>query len=149
MKLYPRAALAAWLALLAASGWWIARHTAFSDELTAFLPASSGRAEQMLVGQLREGGASRTLLIAIDGGDAEKLAGASRALAAALAADPRFSAVLNGGAGSVRAAREFTLRHRYLLSPAVAAGRFGEESLRRALREDLEQIGSIAGLAFK
>jgi predicted exporter len=149
VTLYPRAALALWLALLAGSAWWIARHTEFSNELTAFLPASSGRTGQLLVGQLRSGSGSRTLLIALEGGEPAQLAQASRTLAAALAADPRFVYVVNGAAESVRAARELLLRRRYLLSPAVGPGRFGEESLRRALEEDVAQLGSVAGLAFK
>ena len=149
MRLYPRAALLAWFALVAASGWWIARHAVFTNDLTAFLPASSGRAERLLVEQLRSGGASRTMLVAIEGGKPAQLARSSRELARALAADRRFEYVTNGAAEYIQPARELTIGNRYLLSPAVTAERFSEESLRQALRENLEQIGSFAGMAFK
>lgn len=149
MKLYPRAALLAWFALVAASAWWIARQAVFTNDLTAFLPASSGRAERLLVEQLRAGGASRTLLVAIEGGEPAQLARSSRELARALAADRRFEYVTNGAAEYIQPARELTFRNRYLLSPAVNAEGFSEESLRQALRESLAQMASFAGLAFK
>lgn len=149
MKSYPRAALLAWLVLVGASAWWMARYAVFSNDLTAFLPSSSGRAEQLLVEQLRAGVASRTLLIGIEGDDPAKLARSSRELARALAADRRFDYVTNGAAEFTLAARELGLKHRYLLSPAGDAGRFGEESLRRALSEGLEQLSSLAGMATK
>ncbi len=66
MKSYPRAALLAWLVLVGTCAWWMSRHAVFSSDLTAFLPSSSGRAEQLLVEQLRSGVASRTLLIAVE-----------------------------------------------------------------------------------
>ena len=149
MRLYPRAALLLWIALAAGSAWWVGRHARFSDELTAFLPASSGRAERLLVEQVRAGAASRTVLIAIEGGEPVQRADVSRALARVLAADPRFDYVTNGSAEFARAAREFALEHRYLVSPGVGAGRFSEESLRQALRENLEQLSSLSGIAFK
>lgn len=149
MRLYPRAALFLWIALAAGSAWWVGRHARFSDELTAFLPASSGRAERLLVEQVRAGAASRTVLIAIEGGEPGRRADVSRALARALAADPRFEYVTNGSAESARAARELALKHRYLLSPGVDAARFSGESLRRALRESIEQLASLSGIALK
>jgi len=149
VKLYPRAALLLWTALVAGSAWWVGRHAHFSDELTAFLPASTGRAERLLVEQVRAGAAARTMLIAIEGGEPAERARTSRALVRALAEDPRFDYVNNGSAESTHAAGNIVLAHRYLLSPGLDASRFGERSLRRALEEDLEQLGSLAGLAFK
>jgi predicted exporter len=149
VRLYPRAALLLWIALAAGSAWWVGRHARFSDELTAFLPASGGRAERLLVEQVRAGAASRTVLIAIEGGEPGRRADVSRALARALAADPRFGYVTNGSAEFARAARQFALEHRYFLSPGVDAERFSEESLRRALRESVEQLSSLSGIAFK
>lgn len=149
MKSYPRTALLAWLVLVGASAWWMARHAVFSNDLTAFLPSSSGRAEQLLVEQLRAGVASRTLLVAIEGDYPAELARLSRELARSLAADPRFDYLTNGASEFTQVARELGLRHRYLLSPAVDAGRFSEESLRRALRDGLDQLYSLAGIASK
>lgn len=149
MKSYPRASLLVWVALVAASLWWVARQAVFTTELTAVLPASGSRAQQFLLEHLRSGGASRTLLLAIEGGEPGELARASRELARALAADNRFDYVTNGSAEYNRAARERVIRYRYLLSPGVSPAQFSEESLRRALRENLEQLASISGLVFK
>src|SRR6266436_9334482 len=134
MSLHSRTTLIAWLAIVAASAWWTVRHVAFTADLTAFLPASSGRLERLLVEQLREGVASRTMLGAIEGGAPPELARLSRELARALAADRHFDYVTNGGAEFTQGARELGLRHRYLLSPTVSPERFGEPSLSRALR---------------
>jgi len=149
VKLYRRTALLAWFAIVAASAWWIARHVAFTADLTAFLPASSGRLERLLVEQLRSGVASRTMLIAIEGGAPPELARFSRELARALAADRRFEYVINGAAEFTQAARELGLKHRYLLSPTVSAERFSEQSLARALRENLNRLATLEGAAFK
>src|SRR6266853_992655 len=149
MSLHSRTALIAWLAIVAASAWWTARHVAFTADLTAFLPAASGRLERLLVEQLREGVASRTMLVAIEGGAPAELARLSRELARALAADRRFDYVTNGAAEFTQGARELGMRHRYLLSPTVSTERFGEQSLARALREDLERLASLEGTAFK
>jgi predicted exporter len=149
VKSYPRASLLVWIALVAASAWWVARHAVFTSELTAMLPASGSRTQQLLLEHLRSGGASRTLLLAIEGGEPADLARASSGLARSLAADSRFDYVTNGAAEYNRAARESVIRYRYLLSPAVSAAQFSEESLRRALRENLEQLASLSGLVFK
>jgi predicted exporter len=149
VRLYRRTALLAWIALVAASAWWTARHTAFTADLTAFLPAASGRLERLLVEQLRAGVASRTMLVAIEGGAPPELARLSRALAHALAADQRFDYVTNGAAEFIQGARELGLKHRYLLSPTVSAERFSERSLARALRENLERLATLEGTAFK
>ena len=121
MRHYPRAALFAWFALVAASAWWIARNAVFTNDLTAFPPASSGRAERLLVEQLRAGVASRTLLVAIEGGEPAQLARSSRELARSLAADRRLEYITNGAAEYTRPARELAFSNRYLLSPAVTA----------------------------
>src|SRR5437762_1339446 len=149
VRVLGRTALLAWLAIVAASAWWTARHTAFTSDLTAFLPAASGRLERLLVAQLSEGVASRTMLIAIEGGAPLELARLSRELARALAADRRFDYVINGSAEFTQAARELGLRYRYLLSPTSSAERFSEQSLLRALRENLERLATLEGAAFK
>jgi len=148
VRLYRRTALLAWIAIVAASAWWTARHVVFTADLSAFLPAASGRLERLLVEQLREGVASRTMLIAIEGGAPPGLARFSRGLARTLAADRRFDYVTNGAAEFIQGARELGLKHRYLLSPTVSAERFSEQSLARALRENLERLATLEGTAF-
>src|SRR5437879_3764335 len=89
------------------------------------------------------------MLVAIEGGAPPELARISRELARALATDRRFDYVTNGGAEFTQGARELGLRHRYLLSPTVSAERFGEQSLSRVLRENLERLATLEGTAFK
>jgi predicted exporter len=149
VKLYGRAALLIWLAVVAASAWWIARHTAFTADLTAFLPAASGRLERLLVDQLREGVASRTMLIAIEGGAPPELARLSHELARSLAADRRFDYVNNGAAQFTQGARELGLKNRYLLSAQVSPEGFSEQSLARALRENLARLATLEGTVFR
>ena len=119
MRLSGRTALLAWLAIVAASAWWTARHVVFTADLTAFLPAASGRLERLLVEQLRSGVASRTMLIAIEGGAPPELARFSRELARALAADRRFDYVINGAAEFTQGAREFAGEARELRGRAA------------------------------
>ena len=125
----PRAGLVVtlWLLALGAAALLIA-NSRFSADLSAFLPASPDPRQQVLIEQLRSGIAARTLLIAIDGGDAVQRADASRRLAAALRGK-HFEQVRNGDFSSDPAdpAGEAALgawlfEHRYRLSPAVAPG---------------------------
>jgi len=147
--LYRRGVLFTWLAIVAASAWWTTRHGVVTTDLTAFLPVASGRLERLLVEQLRSGVASRTMLVAIEGGAPSELARFSRELARAIAPDRRFDYVMNGGAEFTRGARELGLKHRYLLSPTVSVERFSEQSLARALRENLARFATLEGTAFK
>ncbi|HEY6239599.1 MAG TPA: MMPL family transporter, partial [Burkholderiales bacterium] len=89
------------------------------------------------------------MLVAIEGGAPSELARLSGELARALAADRRFDYVTNGAAQFTERARELGLRYRYLLSPALAAESFGERSLARVLRENLERLATLEGTAFK
>src|SRR5260221_419185 len=100
----------------------------FPADITAFPPAASGRLERLLVEQLREGVASRTMLVAIEGGAPAELARLSRGLARALAADRRFDYVTNGAAEFTQEARELGLNNRYLLSRQVTPRLFATRS---------------------
>jgi predicted exporter len=68
-------AVLAWLAALSV-GTVVIVHTRFSADLSAFLPAAPDARQRALVEQLKSGVASRTLLIAIRGGDALQRAAA-------------------------------------------------------------------------
>jgi predicted exporter len=136
--------LAAWFALALVCATLIAR-THFTTDLSAFLPRSPTPAQQVLVDQLREGMVSRLVLIAIEGAPPERLAEASRRLAAALRASGRFTSVGNGEDVGFEKDREILWRYRYLLSPAVSAERFSVHGLHESLRELLAQLASPAG----
>ena len=141
----PRAAvLALWLAALALCAWQIAR-TPFVADLGAFLPSRADAGQQVLIEQIRAGAPARTLFVGIDGGDAGSRAAASRALAAAMRADPRFEQVANGEQDAWGAVGRWLFDERYRLSPAVAPERFTPEGLAAAIDEALSLLGTPAG----
>lgn len=144
-----RIAVIIWLVALAGSGYWLTRHLAVTADLSAFLPAAASRTQEVLIGQLRNGIASRLLLIGIDGDDEQTLARASDRLAQRLSSNGLFVAINNGN--PVRAAREQTLLFslRYALSPGVAPQRFSAEGLRETLEEGLELLASPLGMAYR
>jgi predicted exporter len=114
--------------------------------MSAFLPEAATPAQRLLVGELREGVASRLLLVGIEGAPSDALAGLSRALATRLqAAREAFVYVANGDAALAQADREFLFANRYALSPGVAPGRFGRAQLAPALERGYEALASPAG----
>jgi len=141
-------AVVSWLVALAI-GTVVIVHTRFSADLSAFLPAAPDARQRALVEQLKSGIASRTLLIAIRGGDAVQRAAASRALAGRLRADAAFEQVLNGDFTAFAAVGRWVFEHRYLLSPAVDVHRFSAEGLREAIDDTLSLLGTPAGATVK
>jgi predicted exporter len=144
-----RAQIAAlWIVCLALACIVVARAHYITD-LSAFLPAKPTAAQQLLVDQLRDGPASRLILIAVDGADAGARAQASAAIARRLRGDARFSSVNNGEPVAAERDREFLFRHRYLLSDRVTAARFSAAGLRAAIKDTIDDLASPAGLLLK
>ena len=148
MSLAARWALAAWVAGVAACAAVVAR-TEVRTDMSAFLPRSPSAAEQVLVEQLREGVVSRLILVGVEGDGPGRLAEISKRLAAALRASDRFASVNNGEDAGFEKDRDFLWRNRYLLSPAVAAGRFTAQGLRETLEEGLRELASPAGVLMQ
>ncbi len=142
------AVVALWLALLAAGVGQILR-TTFSADLSAFLPANPDAQQRVLIEQLQSGLPARTLLIALEGGDAKARADASRALAKGLRSSGLFEQVQNGETEAWALIGDFLFQHRYALSPAVDAQRFTPAGLRDAIDETLSLLGTPAGNAIK
>jgi predicted exporter len=138
-----------WLCLITASIWIIVGPARFSSDITAFLPSAVNREHQLLIQQLREGLASRLILIALEAAPPERLAEYSRALAARLQKTGLFSLVNNGAAQFLERERRLLLRFRYLLSPTVVPERFSREGLRQALEQALRMLASPAGSLIK
>jgi len=143
-----RIAIAIWLAAMAGCALIVAR-TEFTADLSAFLPKTPTREQQVLVDQLRDGAVSRLILIGIDQGDAASRARVSRALAARLRQDPQFALIANGESVGLAREREILLTHRYLLSPAVTPEHFTDAGLRAAIGDSLDLLTSSAGLLAK
>ena len=137
-----------WLCCVALAAVIVARAHYITD-LSAFLPASPTPTQQLLVDQLRDGPASRLILIAIEGGDAGARARVSVAMAARLRRDRRFSSVNNGEPVTAERDREFLFEHRYLLSDQVSAARFSEPGLRAAILDTIDELASPVGLMLK
>jgi predicted exporter len=121
----------------------------YITDLSAFLPAKPTPAQQLLVDQLRDGPASRLILIAFEQGDAAARAQLSAATAQRLRRDPEFSNIEDGEPVTAEADREFLFQHRYLLSDAVSAQRFSAPGLHAAIADTIEDLASPAGLMLK
>ncbi|TDF65457.1 MMPL family transporter [Cupriavidus sp. L7L] len=143
-----RLALALWLVALLACAAVVSR-TSFTADLSAFLPRLPSAEQQLLVSQLRDGLVSRLILVGIEGGDADGRAAVSRAIAAQLRRDPRFTAIQNGEPLNQDADRKYVYEHRYLLSPTVTPERFSEHGLAHAVNDSFELLASSAGLFTK
>nr|UXE44222.1 hypothetical protein Hi04_10k_c1511_00011 [uncultured bacterium] len=140
--------ISSWLAGIAAA-LWVVVHAHYINDLSAFLPAKPTHLQKLMVDQLRDGPASRLLLIALEGGDSQIRANVSLRLAHRLRNDAAFSAVENGEALTATRDRDFLFAHRYLLSNAVDARRFSTTGLKEAIEETIDSLASPAGLLLK
>ncbi|SFB73084.1 Predicted exporter [Polaromonas sp. OV174] len=140
--------IALWLAFLLACGAIIGR-TQFTTDLSAFLPRTPTPEQQLLMDQLRDGLASRLILVGIEGTDAPSRAALSKQISQRLRADPAFASVNNGEPVNAERDRAFLFNHRYLLSPAVTPERFTADGLHAALSDSIDLLASPAGLLVK
>jgi predicted exporter len=142
------AVLAVWLcSLIAAAA--VALHARYITDLSAFLPAHPTPQQRILVEQLRDGPASRLLLVGIEGGSRLARAAVSIDMGQRLRADPEFASVNNGQEASADRDREFLFAHRYLLSDAVDARHFSAAGLETAMRDTVADLASPEGLIIK
>lgn len=142
LKRWP---VALWLAASALLALVVAR-AHYSADLSAFLPATPTAAQAMLVDQIREGPASRLILIAIEGADAPRRARLSAHLASRLRGDAHFRAVLNGDSSTAGADRAFVFSYRYALSERITPAFFEPERFTAALAEGIDLLTSPLGL---
>ena len=142
------AAIALWLAFLLACVAIISR-AHFTTDLSAFLPRTPTPEQKLLMDQLRDGLASRLVLVGIEGADAPTRALLSKQTAQRLRADPAFVTVNNGEPVNAERDRTFLFNNRYLLSPAVTPERFSADGLNAAFNESIDLLASPAGLLVK
>ncbi len=143
-----RTAIALWLLFIFACGVIISR-SQFTTDLSAFLPRSPTPAQQLLLGQITDGLASRLILVGIESADASTRARLSKQTAQRLRADPAFASVNNGEPVSAERDRVFLFDNRYQLSPAVTPARFSVDGLHAALSDSIDLLASPAGLLVK
>src|SRR4051794_6088063 len=148
MSCRGRVATAVWAAFIVAAVFVVA-FAHYTTDLSAFLPRSPTATQRLLVDQLREGIASRLILVGIEGADSAERARISVAMARRLRADPRFVAISNGEPVGVERDREALFNHRYLLSEAVTPSRFTAEGLRDSIQETLDLLASPMGMLAK
>jgi predicted exporter len=140
--------IALWMSAMVLAAIVVAR-AHYTADLSGFLPRAPSARQRMLVDQLRDGPASRLLLIGIEGGDAAARAQLSIAMARQLRADAAFASVDNGESVNQERDREFLFEHRYLLSEAVTAQRFTADGLNAAIGDTIDLLASPAGLIAK
>ena len=141
-------AIALWLmTMLACAGIIIRSH--FTADLSAFLPRTPTAEQQLLMDQLRDGLASKLILIGIEGADEATRAQLSREIAQRLRNNPAFVSVNNGEPVTAERDRDYLFKNRYLLSPAVTPQRFSIDSLHITLSDSIDQLASPAGLLIK
>ena len=148
MKPRGRAAIALWLAFLLACGILISR-SQFTTDLSAFLPRSPTPEQQLLLEQIRDGLASRLILVGIEGTDAPTRARLSKQIAQRLRTNSAFVSINNGEPVSAERDRAYLFNNRYLLSPAVTPARFTKDGLHTALSDSIDLLASPAGLLVK
>ena len=142
------AVAALWLGCMCAAAVIVARARYVTD-LSGFLPSRPTPTQQLLVDQLRDGPASRLILIALEEGAADARAQVSAALASRLRRDPQFSSVNNGEPVTAQRDREYLFQHRYLMSDRVTAAHFAPTGLRAAIEDTIDDLASPAGLMLK
>src|ERR1700724_3475399 len=142
------AVAALWVCCVAVASVIVARARYVTD-LSAFLPAKPTPAQQLLVDQLRDGPASRLILIALEHGEPLTRARVSAALGARLRRDSQFSTVNNGEPVTEERDRQFLFLHRYLLSDDVTPARFAAPGLHAAIEDTIGGLASPEGLLLK
>lgn len=121
----------------------------FTADLSAFLPSHPTAEQQLLMDQLKDGLASRLILVGIEGADAQIRATLSKTMAQTLRSNPAFVSVNNGEEITAERDREYLFKNRYLLSPAVTPAHFSRDGLHSAISDSIDQIASPAGLLMK
>lgn len=144
-----RVLIATWLLVLGACGAWLYGHLTLTTDLSAFLPASATPAQRILLGQLRDGAASRLILVGLEGAPEDALARTSGELARRLNASGEFGYVSNGATGAGSKEQALLFEHRYLLSAAVRPERFSVEGLEAAFAETYRLLGTSAGVLVR
>lgn len=114
-----------------------------SGDLRLFLPAPRTQTQQLILGEISEGPATRLLMVALSGSDATQLAQSSTRLAAALRRDPAFRLVENGE-NLLATVPDSLLPYRYLLSPTLDHERLDAAYLHRELLEREKDLASPA-----
>lgn len=147
-RLKTKGAIAIWLLFICVSLVIISR-SHFTADLSAFLPSNPTAEQQLLMDQLKDGLASRLILVGIEGADANTRAKLSKDIAFTLRKNAAFVTINNGEPINTENDRRYLFNNRYVLSPAVTPAHFSVDGLQTAISDSIDQIASPAGLLFK
>ena len=131
-----------WVLFMAGGMWLSVTHVAVHSELGDLLPEGTTATQRLLLTQVRSGLAGRLVLLALEGGNPDELAQASREFSERLRVSGHFTLVENGAQGMMPQDRALVFRSRYLLSPMIGPDRFSRDSLRAALQQRLDDLRS-------
>jgi predicted exporter len=131
-----------WCMVMGLGAWFTATHTHVESELSRLLPEGATSTERLLLTELRTGATTRLILLALEGEDADRLAEASKQLAAWMGGSGAFHYVGNGEQAWTKEERERLFRYRYVLSPSVQESTFSQEHLRNSLEQRLSDLTS-------
>jgi predicted exporter len=150
MKKARSPAILLWLVFSLICGFLVSR-AQFTADMSAFLPRNPSERQQILIDQISEGVASRSLIVGIEGAPAPVLAQLSTGLAQQLRRSSDFKNINNGQQEKETSANDQALifNNRYLLSPAVNAAHMSTEGLRASIERSLAEVSSSAGLFSK
>jgi predicted exporter len=113
-----------------------------SFDLSAFFPRHTTLAHEVLIEQVRNGPASRLLVIGVGGDETADVVTSARQLQRELSGDPAFVAVLNGEFDEQSADVPFPVSDYYLLMNDLD---FGAAALRRVLQDRLRDLAFGGG----
>ena len=122
--------------------WFVATRAQVETELSRLLPEGATPTERLLLTELRTGATGRLIMIALEGEDADRLAEASKQLAAWMRGSGAFDYVGNGEQAWTKEERERLFQNRYVLSPSVQASTFSRDHLRDSLELRLSDLTS-------
>ena len=131
-----------WCMVLGIGAWLVTMHTRVETELSRLLPEGATPTERLLLTELRTGAGGRLILIALEGTDADLLAGASIQLATWMRKSGAFQYVGNGEQTWTTEERERLFQNRYVLSPGVQESTFSRGHLRDSLELRLSDLTS-------
>jgi predicted exporter len=148
MKKIIQPAVGIWLVFIVLCALVVAR-SQFTADMSAFLPRDPSPRQQILIEQISEGFASRSLIVSIEGAPRAVLTQLSESMGQQLRSGNDFSSISNGQALASGKDQALLFENRYLLSPAMSPARMETAGLRAAVVESLAEVGSSTGLFSK
>ncbi len=148
MKNLLHPAIALWLVFSLICGFFVSQ-SKFTADMSAFLPRDPSPRQQILIDQISEGFASRSLIVGIEGAPEGVLAQLSTLMVQKLRTGSNFSNVSNGQGDANHKDQALIFANRYVLSPRITPDRMTVKGLREAVEDTLAEVSSSTGLFSK